>query len=414
MCNQIKTVSFFRIVFVIATLLFASCVDQKIVTEDESISAQKIGNDVRKNDRQKATQTANVIYKLIQNEEYLKAYKLMSKSEDPYRMFSQFYSFSGRRIESFTGKPDRTCKNQPEDYKTQALEEILELAKSSKIVIVNEAHNQPYHRFIILKLMKELNKDGFNLYAAEAFNNTNATIENWNASNRSRGFLTSDDGFYTREPVFSQLVQEAISLGYKLIPYDYSPSTNEYTTRAERIKARELGQVKNLVPHITKMSINQRMIIHVGYSHAFEKPDNRGNKWMAQFLKEKTGIDPLTVSTNNCFLASSKFNDSVITLGENTDLDMYSLQQEYRYSRPTWLNDIGRKFIDLPKTMREEKSTQLIEAVKMNSPNESFIEDRILVRPGEKVTLALRPGFYEIRSVDEEKNIILSETIEVH
>src|SRR5690606_17052867 len=99
-----------------------------------------------------------------------------------------------------------------------------------RVVMVNEAHHKPQTRLLTLALLPELRARGFKYFAAETFGEE--PLE--------KGYPTKDSGYYTRDPVFAEIVREAVRLGYALVPYeafgvlDGSQQARE-TRQAERL-----------------------------------------------------------------------------------------------------------------------------------------------------------------------------------
>ena len=87
--------------------------------------------------------------------------------------------------------------------------------------------------------------------------------------------------------------------GFKLIHYEYFGEGTDVATR-------ELGQAKNLVERFfSKTSDQEKLFVYVGYDHVREKQNAARNIYMAQRLKELTGIDPLTI--NQYWLRPSRY-----------------------------------------------------------------------------------------------------------
>jgi hypothetical protein len=182
-----------------------------------------------------------------------------------------------------------------------AAETILEMAGRHQVVMINEAHHVARHRAFAASLLAGLRKKGFRYFAAETFNQDDmpALVK--------RGYPTLGTGFYCREPVFGDVVREAVRLGYIPVAYEHrfdKPPTRPAGAEGIRrqIAEREEGQAKNLKERIFDKDPKARVVVFVGYSHARKVPEvsERGGKkvettWMAARFKERTGIDPLTV-----------------------------------------------------------------------------------------------------------------------
>lgn len=91
-----------------------------------------------------------------------------------------------------------------------------------------------------------------------------------------------------------------------------------------------------------------RVVIHVGHNHVREGYSRTflETKWIAQFLlKDRTGIDPLTVSQLSCRADSSK--DVISSRVEGSpdevvvDLFLRHPRPVFQDGRPTWRRELG-------------------------------------------------------------------------
>ena len=104
-----------------------------------------------------------------------------------------------------------------------------------------------------------------------------------------RGYPTDISGSeYLQEPLYGEIVRQAIRLGYTIVAYDSdaNPTAN-----------RETEQAKNIYKAVFAKDPQARLFIHAGYSHIDKAPGNLGDdiKPMAMQLKKLSGFDPLTV-----------------------------------------------------------------------------------------------------------------------
>src|SRR5690606_13216978 len=141
-----------------------------------------------------------------------------------------------------------------------AIEAVVDLARDRQLVIVNEAHDAPQHRELLRHLADRLREVGFEYYAMEALNENPERL-------RERGCAVRWSGFYTNEPVFGQLVQDVLTLGYTPVAYEamFLASTGEV---AADINAREAVQCDNLVGRIFAKHPDARVVVHeIGRAH---------------------------------------------------------------------------------------------------------------------------------------------------
>lgn len=132
---------------------------------------------------------------------------------------------------------------------------------------------------LTIELLKKLKQKGYSYFAAETLFETDAKLN-------ERGYPTKNSGAYINEPVYGDIVRTALKLGYKVAPYEAAFSGPD---------ARERGQAENLKNRIFQKDPQAKVLVHVGYGHNSEIVRKNGTKLMAGYLKEYTGIDPLTI-----------------------------------------------------------------------------------------------------------------------
>jgi hypothetical protein len=187
---------------------------------------------------------------------------------------------------------------------TKAFTAIRDKARTTSIVIINESHERSEHRGFISEVARELRPLGYDTLAIETLSNSPpGTPERYQPTFlRQPGlpYLVDQDGFYLSEAGFGRLGRAAKRLGYHLIGYEPNEDgPPRQLSREEQIAVREEGQARNLASFLTDHPAS-KLLIHVGYSHAAEVPQADGVIWMAARLKQKTGIDPLTIDQTKC------------------------------------------------------------------------------------------------------------------
>lgn len=239
----------------------------------------------------------------------------------------------------------------------RAKEYILERSKSERLIIINEAHHNSMHRVFTTSLLQELYDNGYRFFGLEAISDTLIN---------KRKFVTTESGYYTNEPQMSNLINEAIKIGYTIFNYEALNGKNG--------KEREIEQAINIANIINK-NPNSKFLIHCGWEHVIEgTPVNKNwEKAMAGRLKDFAKIDPFTIDqTHYSEKGDSKYNSqhinflnvdySVIMTNEKgvlfngeiennqTDCRIIHPVTKYKYDRPNWLFMSGeRKKYRLPK-----------------------------------------------------------------
>lgn len=154
---------------------------------------------------------------------------------------------------------------------------ILKRAKNEKVVMINEAHNIPYHRAFVSQLLNGFRELGFKYLAIEDLSDQNI--------NTTR-IVTDTIGYYSRDPLFAEMFREALRQNFVLIKYEADRNTSN--------RMRDSLQAVNLA-RLLETDPQAKLLVYAGYDHVQENTRNSWKK-MAQFFKEMTNIDPLTIS----------------------------------------------------------------------------------------------------------------------
>lgn len=294
----------------------------------------------------------------------------------------------------------------------EPISEILSKAQETQIVIINEPHSRSRGRALTTKLFSGLRALGYSNFGAEAFSNYPgeqfAESEQVGGDDHRQPFPLDTDGYYTRESVFGRLVREALVQDYHVFAYEMeiASAADIPTDPVEQINLRDGIQAENIYRQVFDQNPDAKLVLHVGYAHARESPqivDGREILWLAARLKERTGIDPLTINQTEC--RGGKDYILAEPLGEDEAFDRYDLyvnlpNREYSRHRPLWRKEMGDVFTDLPDEFRPEGMSYIIEARIESEPDSAVPIDRVWVRPDEDVALSLPPGNYRIRAVE--------------
>ncbi|MCB0668290.1 MAG: hypothetical protein KDC80_20830 [Saprospiraceae bacterium] len=303
-----------------------------------------------------------------------------------------------------------------------ALAKILEIARDQQIVIISESHLKPQHRIFAKKLIDSLYDYGFRHLGIETLAVDSTQKNNLHDSLlRERKFpMSLVTGFYAREPQMADLIRTALHKGYQLFGYD----------REKKLpgKDRDEIQADNIIKYLNS-SGNDKIILYGGWHHANESNDKKPGRnafWMAKYLKDKTGIDPLTIYQDNFtekmvtnthpYLASRTFTEhsifmdkdgTIASLSPQVDIEIIHPKTTYINGRPSWLrqHDFSREFYfeDIPADI--DYPLLLMAFIpgeeKMGVPVDIFeMKDRYDRKP-----LLLVPGNYVIRIFNKAKTI---------
>lgn len=277
---------------------------------------------------------------------------------------------------------------------------VAERARSTRIVIVNESHDIPWHRMFTESLLRALWDQGFRYLAAEAFGDG---IGNY----PDEDFGRIDAGFYATESTFGSLIRTAKQLGYNLIHYESIPDETDLSV-AEQIALREEGQANNLMARVFALDPSARVVIHVGYSHAAEVPIPSSPgitmPWMAARLKEKSGIDPLTIDQTYC--RSSGDDLQLVKPSGRMPLGAFDFAIAYPevstiQARATWRLSGGMRLVNPPNGAIPVSGRAILEARPVDEPNVAIPVDRLLLLAGESIPLVLPSGEFRLSVTTE-------------
>ncbi|MBE1160022.1 hypothetical protein [Dyella acidiphila] len=163
-----------------------------------------------------------------------------------------------------------------------AADAVAELAAQRHIVMINEAHHDAHTRELTLELLPRLRALGFRYFAVEALGDKDTAL-------MQRGYAIDTSGTeYLLEPLYGEIIRQAIKLGYILIPYDPQDAT---------LDRRDSDEAKALYAKVFAQDPDAKLFVHAGYSHIDKAPGNLGGtiQPMAMQLKRLSGHDPLCV-----------------------------------------------------------------------------------------------------------------------
>ena len=202
------------------------------------------------------------------------------------------YSISGNYIKAFQtwdkmGSEVPSISAQDSSYfkefkSKDAKEYILNRSKKEKIIIINEAHNNSRHRVFTTSLLKGLYKNGYRFLGIEALSDT--------LINQRKFPVLESGSMYIHESQYSNLIKEALDIGFTLFNYEYK------YVKGKTGKDREKEQAENIAKMVAQ-NPNSKFLIHCGYDHLNEGIPGikEWEKAMAGRLNDLTGINPFTI-----------------------------------------------------------------------------------------------------------------------
>nr|WP_314896812.1 hypothetical protein [uncultured Flavobacterium sp.] len=305
------------------------------------------------------------------------------------------------------------------EFKSQdAKEYILNRSKKEKIIIINEAHNNSRHRVFTTSLLKGLYKNGYRFLGIEALSDTLIN---------QRKFAVLESGtMYIYESQYSNLIKEALDIGFILFNYEYK------YVRGKTGKDREREQAENIAKLIAK-NPNSKFLIHCGYDHLNEGIP-RIKEWgkaMAGRLNDLTGINSFTIDQipgsekgdlklNSPFIQMANSKKPVIMVnakgktynGEindnRADCRIIHPVSVYNNGRPDWLTLNGRRIAFNIATGSISEYPVLVMAYRNNEFEQEGIPADIaeITSKNQTVDLVLDKGNYRIIVKNRDYKII--------
>jgi hypothetical protein len=328
----------------------------------------------------------------------------------------------------------------PGEHPVEAVTYIPQLVRNSRVVFLNEAHNIALTRTLTVRLLKPLRKEGFNTLAVETLNRRDMTAL------AKRGYPTAASGYYTREPIYAEMVRTALKLGYKVVAYE--------ADRDQSGNAREAQQAENLCK-ILKDDPTARLVVNAGYQHIQKLGKFLGTQSMAEHFIKDSGIVPLSVEQTiliphqdgsmdhpdyDAIINALHPAQPIVFVGKNGkpwslrpgyDVSVIFPEEHFRLGRPTWLGLWGLRvpypvygnvchdhYPCMVSARYEDEGDDAIPADRMVlDPVPEMTIDDIQVNAGMAGTrlgeLYLRPGHYRLFARDQNGALLMRKAVSV-
>ncbi|GAA3972760.1 hypothetical protein [Hymenobacter antarcticus] len=216
-------------------------------------------------------------------------------------------------------------------------------ARTTSVILINEAHNQPAHRAYCRQLLRQLAPLGYTIFAVEALSPSDTAIN-------ERKFPLATSGFYIREPNMGNLLRTACASGFHVFSHEVSRAQNkEFSDWRRSSNYRDSMQAVNILARLRK-NPKAKIVALVGYDHVLEK-ERDGVKRLATYLRELGHLDPFTIDQTLAYLPSHgtpatkpmalvTAKGHLATIGERQGyVDMQVIHPAVRLvqGRPDWL-----------------------------------------------------------------------------
>ncbi|HKI82838.1 MAG TPA: hypothetical protein VKA63_00765 [Candidatus Krumholzibacteria bacterium] len=290
-----------------------------------------------------------------------------------------------------------------------AIKTLSAVADTARVIMINERHHAASDRLLTLALLPILRDKGFRYFAAEAFDPRDSGLN-------QRPYPVAATGTYLRDPVFAEIVREALRLGYTLVPYESMRGEEAGDDSMTTQQRRDFTEARNLAQATVAQDQGAKILVHAGYSHVLERASERFTP-MALYFRQLTGIDPVTVDQTRlserseaeyeapayraCLKAGLLKDRAVILFQPNgkpyapvdfaVDYQVFTPRTHYEDGRPSWMRMGGLRHairVDVPEA---EDEWCMVEARVPDEPDEAIPLDRCELEGTQKATLFVPP-----------------------
>lgn len=346
-------------------------------------------------------------------------------------------SFLGRPLDALRAFPFRGVDGPHRDLPTPAAwaatsarDWIAAQANAYRVVMLNEAHHAPQTRVLTVALLQPLREQGYTHLAVEA-------LVNDGTDPMPNGYPVRKTGIYTREPLFAELLREALRLGYRLVPYE-TPNKP-----GERQQDRESGQARLIADLLAKES-RAKVLVHAGYGHIGEAQQDLPDaaRPMAMELARMSGLPLLTIDQTSTRAYEAADIDTVgqrlakqFVVGEPSVLVARDGEKAWsnkpglydvsvllpaapagQAQRPDWLSLGGKRLavaIDLTPCLGHMPC--LAEARPIDEGDDAIPTDQFMMLAASEAStpLYLAPGKYRLRLVGADGGTLVERSVQV-
>ncbi len=285
-----------------------------------------------------------------------------------------------------------------------AIDFIVRNADSHNVIMIGEEHMMPQSRCLMLPILRELKKKGYEYFAAETFS------DEISVSAESK-YVKRHAGYYTEDPVFAEAVNEALKLGYKLVSYECVtlPEDSEKMSPTQKTNYREKQQASRLFAKTLEKNAAAKVLVWAGRGHVYtEIPEftkKSDDQWcpMGYCFSQLAGSKPLSLILREFSMLSAEKESAeyryaedrgviktptVFVHDENVFSDsgaatVFFPQSKFSRGRADWLNTIvGRCSVPIPNERLQNKFVQLVSVYETGRADDAVPIDCFVLQDG--------------------------------
>jgi len=316
------------------------------------------------------------------------------------------------KLLDYSDSIEETFKNAS---RVNAIDFIVENAKSYQFTLINEAHYNSQHRNFTMQLLEPMWDLGYRYLALEA-------LSHYDKELNDRAYPIKGSGYYLKDSNFGNMVRKALALGFQLIAYETQLDNDG--------SARDFEQAKNILKRTIEKDANAKVLIHAGYSHIIEQGDSSYEPLGYQ-LKKMTGLDILTIDQIGMISFPDqikvdhyyRYVDSLNAIIEpivmlnadgnsivdliNTgsiDIQVYHPPTIFKYGRPVWQKNKTNDYVKLPNNINESYIDHLVQARYFHEPIDAIPIDQFIIDSDKQ--LILPKGNFRINLINCKGEIV--------
>lgn len=300
-----------------------------------------------------------------------------------------------------------------------ALPALAALVEGRQVVMLNENHGHSNQRAANFLFVRELRKLGFTHLGFETLDYErvddggcrSAVLKD--TALESRGHALEDTGFYTRDPIYGELVRMALAEGYALFAY-------ERTFDDPASPQREQAQAQNIAC-VLEADPDARIVVIGGGGHTSKAEGGRPGGMMGRRLAGMLDVEPLSIANRSGRLqgfpadaGSAGYADPALdgalagqpyfaegasgpVATKGYDRDAYVPAPAGRSAQAGWLRLGGWRVPAPPVDITCGQPPCLLEARREGEPEDAVPGDRCVAwQSGRACTLFLAPGRYRL------------------